>query len=247
MELGRLRAVFFDAFGTLLDTEGLHLEATRRILAMLGLEGRLSAEEFHERWDEHIWALWRSRHITGIMPLFRRGLELALAERGFFIGPSQLEEAMDILFHTFWDGTRLFDGARELLIFCQELGLRTAVVSDADPDLLRYVLDRHGLTGLLDATVISDEVGTFKPDPRIFQLALSAVGCGPGEALMVGDSLWRDVVGARRVGLMAALVLRGPDGPVELPAGREAPDIIVGHLVELKGPITALARGPAQP
>jgi putative hydrolase of the HAD superfamily len=40
-----------------------------------------------------------------------------------------------------------------------------------------------------------------KPDPRIFQVALGAVGCDPADAAMVGDHPLRDVAGAQQAGL----------------------------------------------
>jgi putative hydrolase of the HAD superfamily len=53
----------------------------------------------------------------------------------------------------------------------------------------------------VDALVVSEDVGVAKPDPRIFRIALERLGCGPGEALMVGDSWSADVLGARAAGL----------------------------------------------
>ena len=57
-------------------------------------------------------------------------------------------------------------------------------------------LDRH-----IDAAVDSDEIGVKKPDPVIFLTALQSLGSHPAEALFVGDSFTRDVIGAQRVGI----------------------------------------------
>jgi HAD superfamily hydrolase (TIGR01450 family) len=53
-----------------------------------------------------------------------------------------------------------------------------------------------------------------KPEPPLFELALRRMGCGAGEAAMVGDSVDSDIRGARRVGLTAVLLAPrgGPDG-----------------------------------
>ena len=228
--------MFFDAFGTLLDARGLHLEATEIILAELGLSKWVSAEELHKRWDEHIMASWRAGRFLRTWDVFTISLEKALKDFGVNVRPGELRVAEVVLLNTF-SKTRLYDGARELLAFCRSLGLRTGIISDADAALLRSLLRKHGLTDLLDTAVISDEVGALKPDPRVFEKALKAVGCEPQEALMVGDAR-RDVEGAKKTGMWAALVLHTGGELSELAL---EPDIIVNSLAELRGPIATLS------
>jgi putative hydrolase of the HAD superfamily len=54
---------------------------------------------------------------------------------------------------------------------------------------------------LFSAIVDSVRVGCVKPDPRIFQSALDELGVTPADALFVGDSLPRDMAGARAMGM----------------------------------------------
>jgi FMN phosphatase YigB (HAD superfamily) len=80
--------------------------------------------------------------------------------------------------------------------------------------VLREVLRRHGLLEAFEVTVFSNEFGWSKPDPRIFQHTLEALGSQePGEALHVGDLEELDVEGAKRAGVHSALY--APNGPVE--------------------------------
>jgi putative hydrolase of the HAD superfamily len=89
----------------------------------------------------------------------------------------------------------------------RERGARLAVVSNWDVSL-HDVLERTRLRPLLDAVVISAELGAAKPDPAIFRAALERVGATAGSALHVGDSLEADVEGARAAGVEAVLVAR---------------------------------------
>ena len=73
------------------------------------------------------------------------------------------------------------------------------------------VLDGLGLLGLLDAVVLSYEVGAVKPRPAIFRAALDAVGAAPGEALMVGDHAEADG-GAVGCGIRTLLLPMSPAG-----------------------------------
>jgi len=96
-------------------------------------------------------------------------------------------------------------------------GLRLVVVSNWDVSL-QEVLDRTGLTPLVDAAISSAEAGAAKPAPAIFARALALAGDGvaPDEAVHVGDSAEHDVAGARAAGITPVLVARdgtpAPDG-----------------------------------
>ncbi len=63
------------------------------------------------------------------------------------------------------------------------------------------VCDDLGLRPYLGAIVDSTDVGCTKPDPRIFRHALDRLGVRAGDAAFVGDSLARDMGGARAVGM----------------------------------------------
>ena len=79
-------------------------------------------------------------------------------------------------------------------------GARLAVVSNWDVSL-HDVLERTGLRALVDAVVISAELGVAKPDPAIFRAALERLaGARAAEAIHVGDSVEHDVAGARAAG-----------------------------------------------
>jgi putative hydrolase of the HAD superfamily len=94
-------------------------------------------------------------------------------------------------------------------------GARLAVVSNWDVSL-HDVLERTQLRALVDAVVISAELGSAKPDPAIFRAALDRLGATAADAMHVGDSVEHDVEGARAAGLQAVLVARNgvepPDG-----------------------------------
>lgn len=65
--------------------------------------------------------------------------------------------------------------------------VRTAVVSNVGFDL-RAVFAGHGLDRLVDAFVLSYEVGVMKPEPAMFTAACTALDVAPQDALMVGDN-----------------------------------------------------------
>lgn len=62
----------------------------------------------------------------------------------------------------------------------------------------------HDLTSLLDIIIDSTVLGFTKPDPRIFEAALSELNVSPDESIYVGDSYKADMVGAKKVGMWTA-------------------------------------------
>ena len=69
--------------------------------------------------------------------------------------------------------------------------------------LVRAALRRVGVEEHFEGVFTAGELGARKPEPAFFQAALRELGCGPQEAVMVGDDYEVDVVGAKAVGLRA--------------------------------------------
>ncbi len=102
----------------------------------------------------------------------------------------------------------LIPGVAEALYWFRERGYGFALVADSRPNTPPNVLQQHGLYHLFDCLAISEVVGAEKPDARIFQAALEALGIPEsdyGRVVMVGNNLERDVVGANRLGLISVL------------------------------------------
>jgi HAD superfamily hydrolase (TIGR01509 family) len=100
---------------------------------------------------------------------------------------------------------------------------------------LHAVLDEARLTPSIGVAVDSTLVGFKKPDPRIFQAALDSLNAAPSETVFVGDSLKRDMAGARAMGMRhvwlrpASAAANGSGGPCC------AGDDVIARLSELSG------------
>jgi FMN phosphatase YigB (HAD superfamily) len=90
--------------------------------------------------------------------------------------------------------------------------------------------------------VSSARVGIRKPNPRIFNLALEALGIPPEKAAMVGDTLGADILGARNAGLMGIWITRRADSAANRAhAETIRPDAIIATLQELPGLLDNIA------
>src|SRR5258707_935413 len=106
-----------------------------------------------------------------------------------------------------------------------------ALVTNGAPDVQREKLAPTTLAAHFKAIVISAELGIGKPDPRIFRSALDAFDVPSGDAVVVGDSLERDIEGARRAGIRSVWIDRagtGTGGDARIEKLSELRDAIVG-------------------
>jgi len=69
---------------------------------------------------------------------------------------------------------------------------------------------------LIDLIVTSESVGFEKPDARVFETALAELSLSPKEAVMIGDNLNQDILGARAVGLHCIYITNNPKEVVRL-------------------------------
>ncbi len=98
---------------------------------------------------------------------------------------------------------------------------------------VRAALERDGLVGFFEAWAVSEDLGVEKPDPRIFEHALSVAGAEASRSAMAGDRLDYDIEPARRAGMATVWVLRG-EAPAEPTEEQLAmPDAAVASLAEL--------------
>ena len=67
-------------------------------------------------------------------------------------------------------------------------------------------IEELGLAEFFDFAFTAGEVGSWKPDGKIFRHALRLAGSGPVNALYIGDNYYADIVGAQRVGIRPVLV-----------------------------------------
>ena len=99
----------------------------------------------------------------------------------------------------------LYEDALPTLDALRRHGLKIGIVTNGQRDLEEFVV-HHSLE--VDAMIGSRAHGRLKPHPSIFQAALAALGVGPDEVAMVGDSYGDDIVGARSLGIRAILLDR---------------------------------------
>lgn len=199
-----IRAVIFDIHSTLVDQGSAPdwLDA-----ALVRAPTNLAAAQASQLVD-FLDRIWEGARISD--PQSLRDLSFADHERIFHellkAGPNVDEGLANSLYAVMLDIWQAYDDTVPTLQALQAAGIKICLLSNAGVPI-REVLDREGITPLVDAVVLSYEVGCVKPDPRIFTAALAAIDCDPDETLMVGDS-GRDDTGGVELGLRTLIIPR---------------------------------------
>jgi len=99
--------------------------------------------------------------------------------------------------------------ALPLLNQLQREGYRLGLISNAyDAQDVRVLINKGNFAPYFEIILISAEVGLRKPHPRIFQIALDYFNARPEEAVMVGDTLGADILGANNIGIASVWINR---------------------------------------
>lgn len=230
------KAYIFD-YGATLDTGGNHWgKVIWHAYERIGMP----VEESHYR-DAYVYAERRLGSHRIIMPdfTFRQTLDVKLdiqlrylCENGFWNASSQeMEYVHSVLLHNLYDGVgQMMKHSREVLSSLRQRGLPMVLVSNFYGNV-NTVLEEMGIHHLFEHVVESAVVGIRKPDPRIFQLGVDALGLPPCDIMVVGDSISKDIAPAKSIGCTTAWIKGEPWSEEE--SDENVADIIISDLSEL--------------
>jgi len=108
-------------------------------------------------------------------------------------------------------------------------GQQIAILSNGSPKMLEAAVESCGIGGWIDKILSVESVGVYKPDPRVYQLAVDKLGVAANEIVFQSSNSW-DAVGATCFGLKVAWINRFAQRRERLPF---QPDIEIKSLAEL--------------
>ena len=100
-----------------------------------------------------------------------------------------------------------FNGVEEVLLELKRRSIGLGIISNWDCTA-RDIMSAAGLIDFFDHLIISSEVGSSKPDSRIFNLALQKASVKASRCMYVGDNYYDDCLGSRKVGMNALIINR---------------------------------------
>jgi 2-haloacid dehalogenase len=195
----QIRAVVFDAYGTLLDVH----TAMARHAPRLGENWPQISSDWRQKQLEYSWVL--SLAGTRLHRDFWQLTEAALAWTAARHGISDAAVLADVL-----SAYRRLDPYKEVPAVLRQVRdwqLPRGILSNGEPGMLVDAVQSAGLDDLLDFVLSVETVGVFKPAPTVYRLAEDQLGLNANQIAFVSSNPW-DAFGAHAFGFQVFWINR---------------------------------------
>jgi 2-haloacid dehalogenase len=198
----KVRAVLFDAYGTLFDVHSV----------------ALLAEQFWPGQGERLSLLWRDKqieytrlvsmsgqhgeHYRPFWDITRAALQYSAQKLQLELSPAHEDRLMNEYRHL-----SAFPENREVLAELQRRGVTAGILSNGDPDMLDVAVKSAGFAEHLQHVISVHPARRFKTDPAAYALGTAALGLPAREILFVSSNCW-DAIGATWFGYTTLWVNR---------------------------------------
>jgi 2-haloalkanoic acid dehalogenase type II len=208
----RARLATFDCYGTLIDWEGGIGGFLYGIALRDGDADAPNGREMRERWEAIQFELLQGEY-KPYKQVLAESLGTWAEERGYRVSGEDGEALVRSM-----RGWQPFPDTRPALTRVREAGMRLAIISNTDRDIIGHSL-KH-LEVPFDDVIVAEDCGAYKPSETVFRQALERFGEDPSDILHVAFGFKYDIGPAQRLGCKTAWVNRH----VESAPGEERPD-----------------------
>lgn len=214
-------ALGFDIYGTLVNP----LDMNEHLRGLVGEKADRFSELWREKQVEYTWRRGLMREYADFGVCTRQALDFAALSLDVELPADQRERLIEE-----YQNLQPFQDVASGLERLRSEGHTLVAFSNAVEQTARVLLGRGGVLEHLEAVVSVDDLGTFKPDPKVYRYLARRLDRPPEETWLVSSNAW-DVIGAKSAGLRAAWVRRKPDAVFD-PWDIEA-DLVVENLEQL--------------
>jgi 2-haloacid dehalogenase len=191
-----IKAVVFDAYGTLYDIQSVAAVTEQ---AFPGY-GEIITQIWRIKQLEYTWLRSLMRRYEDFSTVTRESLAYTLRILRLKPDDDAFERIMDKYLHL-----DLYPDAAAALAAMRAQKL--AILSNGSTDMLDALVRNSGLDQVLNATISVDSMKIFKPGPDAYSLIETRLGVSPAEVLFVSSNPW-DACGAKAFGLNVAWIER---------------------------------------
>ncbi len=207
--LNDIGACVFDAYGTLFDVAA----AAARCRDALGDKAGPLAALWRTKQLEYTWLRSLMGEYVDFWRVTGDGLEYAMATLG--IGDDVRARLMDL-----YKRLDAYGEVKDVLGGLKAAGIKTAILSNGAPSMLKAAVESAGIADLLDDVLSVDSIGVYKPHPSVYQLAVDGLGLPAGRICFMSSNAW-DVAGAANFGFRVVWVNRFGQQRERLPGAHE--------------------------
>jgi 2-haloacid dehalogenase len=178
--LAGIRACVFDAYGTLFD----YASAAARTRDVLGSDWERLAALWRDKQLQYTWLRAAQGRHADFWQVTGDALDFALETLGIDDGALR-QRLMDLYLRL-----ETFPEVPEALARLKAGGMKTAILSNGSPRMLQAAVDNAEIGALLDHVLSVEEVGVFKPNPKVYQLAVERLGLEPQAISFQSSNAW---------------------------------------------------------
>jgi 2-haloacid dehalogenase len=218
-----IKACVFDAYGTLFD----FATAAQRCRDVLGDDIDKLTALWRDKQLQYTWLRAAQHRHADFWQVTGDALDYTLET--LHIDKPGLRDRLMKLYLTLDPFPDVPDALKQL----KEAGLRTVILSNGSPMMLDAAVKAAKLE--LGAVLSVEEAGVFKPDPRVYQLAVDRLGISASAIAFQSSNAW-DAYAASAFGMKVVWCNRYGQRPERLPG---APDREIRSLVDLPAIISA--------
>jgi 2-haloacid dehalogenase len=219
-----VKACVFDAYGTLFD----FASAAAGCRDVLGEQTGALTALWRDKQLQYSWLRGMQGLHADFWQVTGDALDYSLETLGL-AEPALRERLMGLYLNL-----ATFPEVPTVLAELKAQGYATAILSNGSPAMLQSAVEGAGLTALLDHVISVEEVGVFKPHPRVYQRCVERIGVDAGDIAFQSSNAW-DAWAASAFGMKVFWCNRYGQRRERLP-GR--PDAEMRSLVELPALIT---------
>ncbi len=230
-----INAVFFDLDNTLCDSDAAWNTAVDETFQMFCLhEPKVSIEVLTKAWTKVHLKLFQQLDAGKCSMAEVRDVRFtALFKELNLTSCKMAEELNDFLSNQYVTSLCLYEDVTVLEELNEyHVGIITNGAHDEHKDSQLSKVRHLGLSDRIQSLTISDEIGVRKPKFDIFAVACKRANVQLKEAVLVGDSVQNDIVGANRAGMTSILIDRKSDVSITNIADQQ-PDYLITNLYDV--------------
>jgi len=247
-KIKKYKAIFFDFGGTLMSADSdnvAHLHMMKEVIQKYNLPA--SPENMVIKYNSYLFTKEMTlqdtdpeeKSFTPLRESTKKAFIGVLSEYNIHPSNEDYHWFKEIYFKNHKIYVKLFPESIGIIKHLRNHGsIHIGIISDIDNDYLDFQFNVFEIKEMFDSITTSEEVGSYKPEPKIFQIALDKAGSQAKESIIIGDSYKKDIIGGKNIGMTTIWINKFSGNNPE----NDKADFIVKDLKEISPILKALIK-----
>ena len=194
--MSKVKAVIFDAYGTLFDVNS----AAEKCKNQIGDKWEGFANYWRTTQLEYTWLRSLMKKHKDFWKVTEDSLDKSM--KAFNVNPNMREELLSL-----YKKLSTFPEVNEILKNLKDKNLKLAILSNGSPELLNELVNSNNLKEIFDDLFSIEEVKIYKPDNKVYEIPINKYKIKPEEIYFLSSNTW-DVSGGGNYGYQSIWVNR---------------------------------------